>query len=715
MRFISVSIALVIFAFLSGCAAPAAGPSTPLFREAYLDAREKAAGEKAAAPREAPESPMAARGMIPHEVVPPVAPPREEGAPDAPLTGEGRVGLIPADAAPVQLNIERMPLYDFVNLVFGEALRVNYSVSPAVEKSPDKITLNMSEAMSAEDFYRFVRELLERYNVELQETSGMLFVDLQQRRGAQQAQSFEIYFGERLPPLPESQEVTQILSTRYLSPNEMAKALRNFLVGVKPGGLRVFTLDLPRALAIAGPAGDVRKLAGVARVLDRPYVEDKEVRLMRLEFIGAGDFVTQLTDILGGMGIPTTSEAGREGLMLLPIEPLNAVLVISPVREWLDTVRYWQGKFDNIESLGEEPRVFVYFPQNRSAEDLLNVIHDLKSGAAPAPRDAGAPPAPTPMAAARTAGAAEPGRSSSPLPATSAFGRDIRNIHLSLDQGRNALILFATPGAYKNLLGILNQLDTQPKQVLTEVTIAEVTLTDSLEHGLEWFFRNEASQYVTEIETLGGLGLGGSGFSLLLNKVGGDFITAINAFASEDLINIISTPHVVVLDGHSANINVGTDVPIVTSESSAADLEEGSVLRNVQYRNTGVQLTVSPVVNSEGILTMKISQSLSEAQINNISSIDSPLILNRSFDTILNLRSGETVLIGGLISENKSDSVNKVPLLGDIPWLGRFFRVDSKSTTKTELVVQITPYIINDTRELDLLSREVLKMEGRIP
>ena len=260
----------------------------------------------------------------------------------------------------------------------------------------------------------------------------------------------------------------------------------------------------------------------------------------------------------------------------------------------------------------------------------------------------------------------------------------------------------------------MEKLDTEPKQVLIEVTIAEITLTDQLQFGFEWYLKHTSSDYVGELQTIGGLGIGGAGFTYTLLGTAGKFNMIFNAFAKKNLINIVSTPHLVVLDGKEATINVGTEVPVVSSETTAPDITAGqpSILRNVQYRNTGVILSVKPVITSEDKLNVEISQELSEAQANNISNIDSPIILNRSIKTTLNIKSGQTVLLGGLISENTSRTKSKVPLIGDIPVLGNLFSVNSKGKNKTELIITITPYIIKDSNSLDEIIRSIDKRLG---
>jgi general secretion pathway protein D len=401
------------------------------------------------------------------------------------------------------------------------------------------------------------------------------------------------------------------------------------------------------------------------------------------------------------MGIPLSEKPSENALTLIPLKRKNALFVVSPLKSWLDAVVYWKKQLDTIDALGDEPQLFVSKPQNRSAAELLNVLNSILSSGVTTTKKK----------------SKEKEKERKKRSGKTGIVLSAESFKATVDKERNALIIMAYPSDYKKIRRILEKLDTQPKQVLVEVTIAEVTLTDQFQYGFEWYLKHAGSKYVGELQTLGGLGIGGAGFNYSLIATSQKFNLLFNTFAKKNLINIISTPHIVVLDGKEATINVGTEVPVVSSETSAPDINNTagtpSILRNVQYRNTGVILSVKPIVTSNNMLTIEVSQELSEAQANNVSNIDSPIILNRSITTSLVLKSGETVLLGGLISENKSKTRSEVPVLGDLPLLGNLFKVESKGNNKTELIVLITPHIINTTDELkeitNVLSQEFEK------
>ncbi|KJU86126.1 general secretion pathway protein D [Candidatus Magnetobacterium bavaricum] len=185
----------------------------------------------------------------------------------------------------------------------------------------------------------------------------------------------------------------------------------------------------------------------------------------------------------------------------------------------------------------------------------------------------------------------------------------------------------------------------------------------------------------------------------------------INMLASDKKIEILSKPHLMVLDNTEATIQIGNDVPIISSEVSSTDVSSSttspSVLRNVQYKSTGVLMRLKPTINAEGLVTLEISQEVSEAQTNQTSKIDSPLILKRRINTSVVAANGQTVIIGGIRSKNVDSTETKVPLLGDIPILGYVFKSNSDRVRRTELIVLITPRILSNFDDTSNVTQEI--------
>ena len=255
--------------------------------------------------------------------------------------------------------------------------------------------------------------------------------------------------------------------------------------------------------------------------------------------------------------------------------------------------------------------------------------------------------------------------------ATSLSGGNIPG-SLVVDVISNRLIYSGAPSDYARLKPLLEQLDRPPGEVLILVTIAEITLTDETKYGLEFFVDSIGNKDFRATSGTSGLGLGSSGLNVGIFS--GNVEVAINALASNSQVNVLSKPKLIARSGGAARLQVGTDVPVITSQR-AASAQDGDgvtdVLQQVEYRKTGVLMSIEPIIFSDNRVDLTISQEVSTALPNNASSIASPTISNRTLDTQLSVKDGETVVLGGLI----------------------------QNTTRTELLILITAYILNDTNE----------------
>lgn len=729
----TVITTLIIALGLAGCAGPK--PVPPYFKEIYESSKSSATAP--AAGRQTGDQPVTAPVVevakplvkiisIPNplqqEVVKaaiaksqsvPTAKPEDAKASE----GEAAKPLelsTKAAVGDVQVIVENMPVYDFINLAFGEILKVNYTVAQDIQSAKEKISLNMGQKMASKEFFPFLIELLRKNNLEVTDDHGILSVQSRSKQASQAvAPASEIYVGEIPPGLPSGKRITLIKAGNYVAASQILQIAKLLQLGNE---VKSESLPATQAMYLSGTVASLEKVVALFNQLDRTSFSQKEFKLIYFDYINVIDFEKKMKDVLPATGIPVARIATDPGLLTIPFEKINALLVISSRKEWIESLLSWKDKLDAVESMGDEMQLFIYQPQNRPAEELVEVLRAISgsgSGSIPGATTSNAPASATSVTATQQpAKGAAPSSGASPAVAATATGKSFTAI---VDKGRNALIISASPSNFKLIRNILMQLDTQPKQILIEATIAEVTLTDQFQFGVEWFIKHtldggKNGTFDGTLGTLGGLALGGTGLNYAITQLGGDFTAKLNMFAKQNLINIVSTPHIVMLDGKEAYINVGTEVPIVTAETSAADITSSSstpsILRSIQYRNTGVILRVKPVVNAEGILTVDIGQELSEAQNNSVSSIDSPLILNRSLHTVLSVKSGDTVLLGGLISTNKSDGESKVPFFGDLPLIGRLFKTASTGNTKTELIIQLTPYILNSMDQLEEITKK---------
>jgi general secretion pathway protein D len=236
-----------------------------------------------------------------------------------------------------------------------------------------------------------------------------------------------------------------------------------------------------------------------------------------------------------------------------------------------------------------------------------------------------------------------------------------------------------------------------PKQVMLELTIAEVTLSDEFRFGVDAAF---SSGKFSLTNSFGADAIGGT----VLNWASG--VNSINAqaFETNSLVNVLSKPTLLVRDGVSANINVGTDIPIVGKTTT--DPVNGTT-RSVEYRFAGIDVSVTPTINAQGVVIMSIEQSNSNQVSGGASLEGNPRIFERSIKTEVVAESGQTIVLGGLISENRSNGSDGLPGLHRIPILGALFGTRSRDNSKTELVIMVTPRVINRSDEWDEIKRKL--------
>jgi general secretion pathway protein D len=271
----------------------------------------------------------------------------------------------------------------------------------------------------------------------------------------------------------------------------------------------------------------------------------------------------------------------------------------------------------------------------------------------------------------------------------------------------NTLIFQGAPESYTQLVGLLQELDRPPRTALIEVTVAEVRLGESENLGIEWALNNRSigDGYTATGGTLGNLSIGSSGLLVRILTPGGQTRAVINALASQNKARVLSSPRVMARSGESATIQVGQEVPIITSQQTTGSTVGGGIgiqpgiLQTVQYKQTGVILRVRPVIHSSGRIELDVQQEVSSAAATNTGVNVSPTFSTRKVETKLSLGDAETVLLAGLISQNQSRSDAGIPVLKDIPGVGQLFRTNTDQTDRTELVVLITPYLVNNDFE----------------
>ena len=293
----------------------------------------------------------------------------------------------------------------------------------------------------------------------------------------------------------------------------------------------------------------------------------------------------------------------------------------------------------------------------------------------------------------------------------STSGGDLAKGRLSLDEPRNAIIYQGSATDWGRVLPLIQQMDRAPRQVMVEVTVAEVTLTKEQEFGVSWLARNSDLGKFNGNISSGTLSTatGGAGLNYILD-IGGQARASLKALASQDRITVLSSPWVMVKSGEEASFDVGTEVPTISSQATSGITTGGNtgIIQTVQYRKTGILLNIKPVVYSDDRVDIELRQEVSEAlPVGADSAVSSPAIFNRSYTTNLSLKDGAAILIAGLMSQRNTTGDSGVPYLKDVPLLGNLFKTQKYGNTKTELVLMIVPYIIETDTQAEELTRSL--------
>jgi len=285
----------------------------------------------------------------------------------------------------------------------------------------------------------------------------------------------------------------------------------------------------------------------------------------------------------------------------------------------------------------------------------------------------------------------------------------LADVRVVADEESNALLIYSTGIQYRIIKTALEQLDQEATQIIIEASIIEVTLTDNLQYGLEWTFSNEIGNdregtgLLTSVAS-DALSLPSvQGFSYSVVNSAGDIKAVLTALAEDKLLNVISTPSVMVLDNHDAYIHVGDQVPV---QSSTTQTDGGNTIQSIEYKDTGVQLNVRPSVNAGGLVTMQIEQSVTD--VGEIDLATRQRSFNeRSIMSRVAVRSHESVVLGGLIRENASSSESGIPFLHTLPLIGPLFGSTVKEDRRTELLVIITPRALYNEQDLREVSEQM--------
>ena len=591
------------------------------------------------------------------------------------------------DGEAVMLNFEQAPLNEVIHTILGDTLGLDYVIENQV---PGEITLRTRSPIPRDQLLPILESLLRNNNVlMIRGPNDRFFISA----SANIRSTVPSFSSE-----PGAGYSNVIVPLQYISANEMADILKP--VARDDTFVRI---DTGRNLLIlAGTQLQLQGWLDIVTTFDVDQLAGKSVGIFPVVNSTVEELFLELEHILAISG--PDSDVGRisEMVRVMPVERLNSIMVVSPRAHYITTVQGWIEELDSIEDPASEPILQVYPVRNGNAGQLASLLSTIYGGSGGG--SAGSGGVAPGMTQATSGGAAgnTQSRSAPSSGGTFDLGDDVR---LVSDDYNNSLLVYATPYEYQKIERILTKLDVVATQVLIEASIVEVTLTDELQYGLEWAFDNN----------LGGgdsgrglLDVGGNlqpqaGFSYTVTNSAGATKAVLNALAEDSLLNVISTPSVMVLDNHTATINVGDQQPI---QSQSTVTNGGNVQNSITYKDTGVQLTVTPSVNDGGLVTLDIEQSVTD--VGPVDTATKQRSFNqRAVKSRVAIRSGESVVLGGLIRDNETEGQSGVPVLKDIPLVGALFSTTTKASTRTELLIFITPRVMESDQDLRDLNLEM--------
>jgi general secretion pathway protein D len=596
------------------------------------------------------------------------------------------------------LNFEGADLREVLRTILGDILKENYIVDPRVGGS---ITLRTAKPIPRKAALYTIEELL-RMNgaVMIREADGVFRIVPAASAGKGNTTPQLVESGK---PLPGGYSI-QVVPLKHIGVADMAKILEP-LAG-EPSSVR--SDPLRNLLILSGTQLQLKHMLETVEMFDVDWISGMSVGLFTLQSTDAKTVYGELEKLFGDKNLGPLAGAVR----VIPIERLNALLVVTPQAKFLDQARTWVERLDRPGASGGGQRLFVYQVQNGKAENLATLLNDVfskKGTQAKAVPAASLAPGLKP-AEIKTA---DPGKET-PLPTAGTSGSTAgdslgipQDVRVIADKDNNALLILASPADYDSIESAIRKLDVMVRQVLIEVTIAEITLKDELKYGLEWYFSNSA-RINGKLDTgLNGIAALVPGFSYSWVNKAGDVGAVLNALATDSRLKIISSPHITVADNQKAKIQVGDRVPTISQTQTVASTTAATgIISSIQYTETGVMLSVTPRVNAGGQVTMEINQEVSNATATTTSGIDSPTIQKRTAESTVTIKSGETIILAGLIKEEKSDSSSGLPLLSKIPVLGGLFGTESRSDNRTELIILITPRVLTNFQDAAAITEE---------
>jgi general secretion pathway protein D len=628
-------------------------------------------------------------------------------------------------------NFEGTPLPVVVKAILGDMLGQNYVIAPDVQGT---VTLSTPHPVSAAGARDLLEMVLGWNNARMVYSGGRYNI-------VRADQPLDGSLSARSGPaaLANGYE-TRVVPLRYISATEMAKLLKPYA-----RSNAIIDADAGRnTITVAGSRAELQNYLRTIQVFDVDWMASMSVGVFPLQSGRAADVVGDLEKVFGAAGKSPVAGMFR----FMPLDAANAVLVITPQPAYLDDIRDW---LERIDGAGAGPQLFSYELKFIKAKDLADRLAEVFGGGAARGGRGGAPSLMPGLQSTEIKGGGVDGDTTSSAAigngADSAGGlgegtlsldpRESGNgaVTLEVDGDRvgvsavdetNTLLVRASPQAWRSIRDVIERLDVMPMQVHIEAQVVEVKLGGDLKYGVSWYFE----QAVNRSTAAGGAGLpsalgrdiwgdiagsirpaGGALPGLNWTFLGRNAAAVINALDEVTDVRLLQTPSVLVRNNAEATLNVGTRIPIQSVSFNPGGVADTGTFSQVQYLDTGVILKVRPRVTKDGMVFLDLVQEVSSpgavpaSCAANAANCNVP-IDTRRLKTEAAIRSGDTVMLAGLISDSAENGSSGVPYLSRIPVIGSLFGTRTANTGRNEVIVLLTPTIVRDPEEARTLTDE---------
>jgi general secretion pathway protein D len=556
------------------------------------------------------------------------------------------------------------------NEILGQTLHLPFKIDPGVN---GKITLRIDRRLTPDQLLGVFEAALAANDVVMLRDGGEITLLPKAKARAASGVRSAAPGGTR----PGYQVVAEQL--RYAAPSDVAKALS----AAGAGDIVVHADDKLGVLVLGGTSDEIRRARQTIAVFDRSGLSDARLRFVPLRTAPSDKVAADLDRL--------TKAAGLTGVSIVSLGQLNAVVIFARSEGLLTQVEAWAQRLDR-QSIEETSTLWVYRPNNVAADALAEALRALSQASgsssagrssspslsAMAPADAGSPPSAEPVAAGSQGG--------------TAFDADA--LKVSVEKSTNSLLVMAPASKWRSIKAALDQLDRAPDQILIEATVIEVTLNKDFRLGVDWSLVSSNGK-LSATQSAFDSGAVASVFpGLSVTYLNEGVRAVVDALSARTNVEVMSAPKLMALDNQSASLQVGDQVPVVVQRAQSTDAAGAPLVTTTEYRDTGVILRVKPRINGAHSILLDLSQEVSGVAKTTTSGIDSPTITQRKFASLLEVREGETVALGGLISTSHTDDVVGVPLLRNIPAVGSLFRTSTKGGRRTELIVLLNARIV---------------------